>query len=124
MGFRKVEIILNGFNTPFYLTFNHGLDGDVYKFHYFPLQAQTITEGTYIISVARAGYIFGHKRIAGSCIIAPDGEILEKTEKLDEDIIYASLDLDRCKTVRDQKYLGERAEPQVLLNDLNKYLNG
>lgn len=123
MGLRKVEIILNGYNTPFYLTFNHGLDGDVYKFHYFPLQAQAIMEGTFIVSVARAGDIFGHKQIAGSCIISPDGEIISKTEKLGEDIIYADLDLDWCKTVRGHKYQGERAEPRVLLNELKRYLH-
>lgn len=71
MGLRKVEVILNGYNTPYYLTFTNELDGNVYKFHYFPLQAQAITEGTFIISVARAGNIFGHEQIAGTPCILP-----------------------------------------------------
>lgn len=123
MGLRKVEVVLNGFNTPFYLTFNNKLDGDVYKFHYFPLQAQAITEGTFIVSVGRTGNIFGHEQIAGTCIISPDGEILAKTENLSEDIVYANVDLDLCMIVRDQKYQGERSEPQVLYNELKKHLN-
>jgi predicted amidohydrolase len=123
MGLRKVEIVLNGFNTPFYLTFNNKLDGDVYKFHYFPLQAQALTEGTYIVSVARAGDIFGHEQIAGTCIVSPDGELLAKTEKLDEDIIYADIDLDLCMIVKDIKYHGERSQPEVLYKELRRHLN-
>ena len=114
-------------NTPFSLTFASGdsqarMDSRVYEFHYLPQQAQAITEGTYVISVAIAGDVFGADQIAGTCIIAPDGSILSKTEKLDEDLIYADINLDLAQEVRQQKYNGDRTCPDVLLKELIRAL--
>ena len=120
MGMQKVDIILNGYNTPFSLPFAKVLDEYAYKFHYLPLQAQAITEGTFIISVARAGSVFGINQIAGTCIIDPNGNLLEKTELLAEELIRVELDLNICETVRAQKYWGGRLEPQVILRELIK----
>ena len=120
MGMQKVDLILNGYNTPFSLPFAKVLDEYAYKFHYLPLQAQAITEGTFIISVARAGSVFGINQIAGTCIIDPNGNLLEKTELLAEELIRVELDLNICETVRAQKYWGGRLEPQVILRELIK----
>lgn len=122
MGMRKADIILNGYNTPFSLPFATALDKHVYTFHYLPLQAQAITEGIFIISVARAGDVFGMNQIAGTCIVAPNGEILKKTEALTEKLITAELELSMCETVRAQKYWGDRLEPQVILGELKTLL--
>lgn len=75
------------------------------------------------IAAARAGDVFGHKQIAGTCIVPPDDKILTKTEKFDEDITYADLDLDLYMMVRNQKYQGERSQPQVLYQKLKKHIN-
>ncbi|HJT59082.1 MAG TPA: nitrilase-related carbon-nitrogen hydrolase [Ktedonobacteraceae bacterium] len=120
MGMQKVDIILNGYNTPFSLPFARPLDKYVYKFHYLPLQAQAITEGTFIISVARAGSVFGVNQIAGTCIIDPNGDVLGKTESLSEELIQVELDLNVCEAVRAQKYCGDRLEPQVILKELTR----
>ncbi len=120
MGMQKVDIILIGYNTPFSLPFSEALDKHVYKFHYLPLQAQAISEGTFIISVARAGSVFGINQIGGTCIIDPNGDLLKKTESLAEELIKVELDLDICETVRAQKYWGDRLEPQVILKELIK----
>jgi len=120
MGMQKVDIILNGYNTPFSLPFARVLDKYVYRFHYLPLQAQAITEGTFIISVARAGSVFGINQIAGTCIIDPNGDVLEKTESLAEELIRVELDLKVCEAVRAQKYCGDRLEPQVILKELTR----
>jgi len=122
MGMQKVDIILNGFNTPFNLPFMSALDKNVYRFHYLPLQAQAITEGTFIISSARAGDVFGVRQIAGTCIIDPNGEVLRKTEVLEEQLITAELDLNLCEMVRSQKYWGSRLEPHVLLKELGRLI--
>lgn len=122
MGLKNVQIIINGFNTPFNFVSQKKLDEHVYDFHYLPLQAQAVTEGTFIISVARAGNIFGHKQIAGSCIVSPYGNFLGKTEKLGEDIVSAELNLEQCREVKAQKYYGERSVPEVLRSELNTYL--
>jgi len=120
MGMQKVDIILIGYNTPFSLPFSEALDKHVYKFHYLPLQAQAISEGTFIISVARAGSVFGINQIGGTCIVDPNGDLLKKTESLAEELIKVELDLDMCETVRAQKYWGDRLEPQVILKELVK----
>lgn len=58
------------------------INGGIYKFHYFPMQAQVSTEGTFVVSAARTNDAFAHKQIVGHCIISSDGEILAKTEKM------------------------------------------
>ncbi len=118
MGMRKVEIILIGYNTPFSLPFASILDKNVYKFHYLPLQAQAITEGTFIVSTARAGNTFGINQIAGTCIIDPEGTILKKTEALHEKLLIVEINLQQCEIVRAQKYGGDRLESQVILREL------
>lgn len=120
---KNVELILNGYNTPFDLTFAEkgsqaALDAKVYDFHYLPQQAQAVTEGTYVISVAIAGDVFGATQIGGTCIISPDGTILAKEERLSESVLVAPIDLDLGKSVRQQKYNGDRARPEVLLKEL------
>jgi predicted amidohydrolase len=120
---KNVEMIFNGYNTPFDLTFAQGaaqgrLDGRVYEFHYLPQQAQAITEGTYVASVAIAGDVFGANQIGGTCLIAPDGSLLAKEERLVESVLVAPVDLDLAREVRLQKYNGDRARPEVLLKEL------
>jgi len=122
MGLKNVQILLNGFNTPFNFVAQDTLDKHVYEFHYLPLQAQAITEGIFIISVARAGTIFGHRQIAGSCIISPYGTFLAKTEHPGEAVITAELNLDWCREVKAQKYYGDRSRPEVLKAELDAYL--
>lgn len=118
MGLKKVNIILNGYNTPFNLSFADALDSYVYKFHYLPLQSQAVSEGTFIISVARAGNSYGVKQIAGSCVISPYGEILNKSETLKEELVVSDIDLKQCDEVKAQKYWGTQSKPEVLMTDL------
>ncbi len=66
--------------------------------------------------------IFGHKQIAGSCIISPYGNFLAKTEVLGEDVIVAHLNLDSCTEVKAQKYYGDRSQPDILKKELDKCL--
>lgn len=122
MGLRGVQLIINGFNTPFNFMSQDKLDAHVYEFHYLPLQSQAISEGTFIVSVARSGIVFGHKQIAGSCIISPYGKFLAKTENIGEDLIVAKLDLGECDEVKAQKYHGERSQPAVLKKEIDRYL--
>jgi predicted amidohydrolase len=123
---QNVELVINGYNTPFNLSFagaaQDELDAHVYDFHYIPQQGQAITEGTFIVSVAIAGNVFGVEQIAGSCIISPLGEILQKTEELKEVLLIEEIDLDKAKDVRIQKYDGDRTESQVLLKEVVRKL--
>jgi hypothetical protein len=117
MGLKNVNIIINGYNTPFNLSFADKLDDYVYKFHYLPLQSQAVSEGTFIISVSRAGNSYGIKQIAGTCIISPYGEILAKSEKLTEELVEAEVDFNMCYEVKAQKYWGTRSRPEALIKD-------
>jgi len=126
MGFRKVELILNGYNSAAGLNYAsaEGLKEakGQYDLHYLPQQGQAITEGTYIVSVAMAGNYFGSEQIAGSCIIDPYGKILIKSEELKEELLIKDLDLDISKQVRQLKHNGERSEPDVLVAEMNRIL--
>jgi len=121
MGLKGVELIINGFNTPFSLTCEPDLDKYVYQFHYLPQQGQSISEGIYILSASRAGNVYGVKQIAGSCIISPTGDILKNTEELIEIVLEEDIDLNLSSLVKRQKYDNERANTNVLFKELKVY---
>ena len=124
MEVRGVEMIINGYNTPFSLDFAEGEGKEksnkyVYNLHKAPQIGQAITLGTYIVSVAVAGNVFGVQQIAGTCIISPWGELLAYTEQLTETLVYATINFLDCYHARTQKYHGERASISVLKNEID-----
>ncbi|MDA7945939.1 MAG: N-carbamoyl-D-amino-acid hydrolase [Hyphomicrobiaceae bacterium] len=97
MGLQGVEMVLLGFNTP---TTNSQRDGeaeDLRTFHNdISVQAGAYQNGTWVVSIAKAGIEDGHGLLGGSTIVHPSGQIVARTKTLDDELIVADCDLDEC----------------------------
>ena len=96
MGLQGVELIMLGYNTP---TFNiyHPEPWHLRMFHNrLSVQAGAYQNSCWVVSTAKAGEEDGHGLIAGSCIIAPTGEIMAQALSEDDEVIAFNCDLDLC----------------------------
>ena len=101
MGLQGAELIALGYNTPVHYPPAPEHD-HLQDFHnHLVLQAAAYQNGTWIISVAKAGKEENCDLIGGTCIIAPTGEIVAECKTLSDELIHAECDLDRCKEIKE-----------------------
>lgn len=97
MGLQGVEMVLVGFNTP---TANSQRSNEPQELRYFhndlSVQAGAYQNGTWVISIAKAGDEDGHELLGGSTIVHPSGEIIARSNTLEDELIVADCDLDEC----------------------------
>jgi predicted amidohydrolase len=97
MGLQGVEMVLIGFNTP---TANSQRANEPQELRYFhndlSVQAGAYQNGTWVISIAKAGNEDGHELLGGSAFVHPSGEIIARSKTLDDELIVADCDLDEC----------------------------
>jgi predicted amidohydrolase len=94
------ELMLIGYNTPRHYPLAPEHD-HLQDFHnHLCLQAGAYQNGMWIVAVAKAGVEEGCELIGKSCIVAPTGEIVAQTDTLDDELIIADCDLDRCGEIR------------------------
>jgi predicted amidohydrolase len=100
MGLQSVEMVLLGYNTP--LHYPPAPEHDhLQEFHnHLVMQAGAYQNGTWVVGVAKAGNEEGCDLIGQSCIIAPTGEIVAQCATLEDELIVADCDLDRCKEIQ------------------------
>ncbi|MEM8743578.1 MAG: N-carbamoyl-D-amino-acid hydrolase [Pseudomonadota bacterium] len=97
MGLQGVEMVLLGFNTPTTNSQRQGEAEDLRTFHNdLSVQAGAYQNGTWVVSIAKAGVEDGHGLLGGSTIVHPSGQIVARTETLDDELIVADCDLDEC----------------------------
>jgi predicted amidohydrolase len=71
-------------------------------FHnHMSMQAGAYQNGTWAVGVAKAGMEGGVDMMAGSCIIAPTGEIVALATTSEDEVVVAECDLDRGRYIRD-----------------------
>ncbi len=101
MALRGVEMIILGYNTP--LHYPPAPEHDhLQNFHnHLVMQAGAYQNGSWLIGVAKAGKEEGCDLIGESCIIAPTGEIVAQCQTLDDEVIVADCNLDRCREIQD-----------------------
>ncbi len=96
MGLQDVELVLLGYNTPIssvvvpetaHLTAFH---------NHLSMQAGAYQNSCFVVGVAKAGLEEGSDLLAGSCIVAPTGEIIAQALTREDEVITATFDLDRC----------------------------
>lgn len=98
MGLQGVEMVLLGFNTPSSNSQRANEAEDLRTFHNdLSVQAGAYQNGTWVVSIAKAGVEDGHELLGGSTIVHPSGQIVARTETLDDELIVADCDLDECK---------------------------
>jgi N-carbamoyl-D-amino-acid hydrolase len=102
MGLQGVEMVLIGFNTP---TANSQRENEPQELRYFhndlSVQAGAYQNGTWVVSIAKAGIEDGHELLGGSTIVHPSGQIVARTETLGDELIVADCDLDECNFLKE-----------------------
>ncbi len=101
MGMQGVDLVMLGYNTPVYNSV--AAEGPHLRmFHnHISMQAGAYQNGTWAVGSAKAGMEGGVDMMAGSCIIAPTGEIVALATTAEDEVIVAECDLDRGKYIRE-----------------------
>jgi predicted amidohydrolase len=96
MGLQGVEMILVGYNTK--LIDRDGAEPGHYPMfhHRLVLQAGAYQNATFVVAAAKAGNEDGIPLLAGSCIVAPSGEIVAQSQTEGDELIPARVNLDDC----------------------------
>ena len=100
LGLQGVEMIFCGYNTPVHhpAAPDHDRLG---QFHNeLSMQSGAYQNSSWVIGVAKAGLEEGVEMIAGSCIIAPTGEIVARCSSNGDEVIVARCDLDLGNSYR------------------------
>ena len=101
LGLQGAELIALGYNTPVHYPLAPEHD-HLQDFHnHLVLQSAAYQNGTWIVGVAKAGKEEKCDLIGGTCIIAPTGEIIAECKTLDDELVVAECDLDRCKEIKE-----------------------
>ena len=100
MGLQGVEIVALGYNTPLE-NIHHREPEHLRMFHHLlSLQAGAYQNATWVLAAAKCGAEDGFLMIGGSAIVAPTGEIAAQALGEDDEVIVATLDLDRGQYLR------------------------
>ncbi|WP_370313817.1 N-carbamoyl-D-amino-acid hydrolase [Sagittula sp.] len=104
LGLRGAELIMLGYNTPQH--YPQAPEHDhLQDFHnHLSMQHGAYANGAWVIGTAKAGLEEGCELIGGSCIIAPTGEIIARTQGRDDEVAVAEIDLDRCRELRENVF--------------------
>ena len=104
LGLRGAELVMLGYNTPVHYPPAPEHD-HLQDFHnHLCMQAGAYANGCWVIATAKAGREEGCDLIGGSCIIAPTGEIVARTQGFGDELAVAEIDLDRCQELRDNVF--------------------
>ena len=101
MGLRGVELVMLGYNTPTGNAVAKEAE-HLRMFHnHMSMQAGAYQNGTWVIGTAKAGMEEGVHMMAGSCIVAPTGELVALATTDDDEVITAKADLSRGQYIKD-----------------------
>ena len=101
MGLRGVELVMLGYNTPTGNAVAKEAE-HLRMFHnHMSMQAGAYQNGTWVVGTAKAGMEEGVHMMAGSCIVAPTGELVALATTDDDEIVTAKADLSRGQYIKD-----------------------
>ena len=101
MGLRGAELIMLGYNTPQHYPQAPEHDHLNHFHNHLVMQSGAYQNGCFVVGTAKCGVEEGCMLIGQSCIIAPTGEMLSMASSLEDEVIIAGCDLDRCKEIRE-----------------------
>lgn len=97
MALQGAEVVVLGYNTPTHIPWEPIYD-HLSSFHnHLCMQAGAYQNSMYVVGIAHAGAEEGTNLLAGSCIIAPSGEIIALSQTNEDEVIVAKCDLDICQ---------------------------
>jgi predicted amidohydrolase len=98
LGLQGVEMVVLGFNTPSVNSQNRGEGLAKRMFHHkLSLQAGAYQNSTWVVAVAKCGVEDGHRCMAGTVIVSPDGEIVAETTTEDDELLVHDCDLEATR---------------------------
>lgn len=100
LGLGGAELVVLGYNTPAHYPPAPEHDHLQYFHNALSLQAGAYQNGLWAVGVAKAGHEEGCDLIGGSLIVAPTGEIVAQASTLGDEVITATVNLDRCAEIR------------------------
>ena len=101
MGLGGAELVCLGYNTP---THNPPVPqhDHLNSFHHLlSLQAGAYQNGLWVAAAAKAGLEEGCMLLGHSAIVAPTGEVVAMSSTVEDELITAAVDLDRCRELRE-----------------------
>lgn len=96
MALQGAEVVLLGYNTPTHIPWEPVYDHLTGFHNHLCMQAGAYQNSMYVVGVAKAGMEEGCALLAGSCIVAPSGEIIAMATTADDEVFNAKCDLDIC----------------------------
>ena len=97
MALKGAELVLIGYNTPAHIPWAPVYD-HLGPFHnHLVMQAGAYQNAMYVVGVAKAGMEDGFELLAGSCIVAPSGEVIAMAQTNEDEVFTAACDLDQCR---------------------------
>jgi predicted amidohydrolase len=101
LGLQGAELVTIGYNTPWHYPLAPEHD-HLQNFHnHLVMQASAYQNGTWVVGTAKCGVEEGCLLIGQSCVIAPTGEIVAMCGTLGDELATATIDLDRCREIRE-----------------------
>jgi predicted amidohydrolase len=100
LGLKGAEMVVLGYNTPFHYPPAPEHDHLQYFHNELCVQAGCYQNGLWAASVAKAGHEEGCDLIGGSLIVAPTGEVVARATTTGDELITATVDLDRCAEIK------------------------
>ncbi|MEM7043470.1 MAG: N-carbamoyl-D-amino-acid hydrolase [Pseudomonadota bacterium] len=101
MGLAGAEVIMLGYNTPQHYPQAPEHDHLNHFHNHLVMQSGAYQNGCFVVGTAKCGVEEGCMLIGQSCIIAPTGEMMAMATSLEDEVITAKCDLDRCKEIRE-----------------------
>ena len=102
MGLQGVELVMLGYNTPTLNSLSGEETAETRMHHnHLCMQAGAYQNGCWAVGTAKAGMEGGVDMMAGSCIIAPTGEIVALATTAEDEVIVAECDLNRGRYIRE-----------------------
>ncbi|MSP84076.1 MAG: N-carbamoyl-D-amino-acid hydrolase [Alphaproteobacteria bacterium] len=101
MGLQGVELVALGYNTPVRNSVAREAEHLRMMHNQMSMQAGAYQNGTWVVGVARSGPEEGVDMMAGSCIVAPTGEIVAQTMTDGDELIAYDCDLDAGRYIKE-----------------------
>jgi len=100
LGLGGAELVVLGYNTPLHYPPAPEHDHLQYFHNELSVQAGAYQNGLWAAAVAKAGREEGCDLIGGSVIVAPTEEIVARATTVEDEVVTATVDLDRCVEIK------------------------
>ncbi len=101
MGLQGVELVACGYNTPVRNAVAREPPHLRMLHNQMSMQAGAYQNGTWVVGVAKAGLEDGVEMMAGTCIVAPTGEIVASAMTDGDELVAYDCDLDAGRYIKD-----------------------